>query len=447
MRWSGLTVPRSSGRALWLGRTALALIFIGFFSGGGGDASEALWLSFALALTAGVGWVSAPSPIALRSLGPAALAFGAVIGVSILTIIPLPGIVTRTGLYEVVGGRSLSISPAATVIEIAKLFGLGCVFLCGVFAARGERTSARLVDACIILTSLWAAWSLILFISSGDQARLGAPLLSPNTAATLVGAGAILTLGRLLALRDARVAAADRRWEFTWLGGVLLLLSVALVLTQSRAGLSAAGLCGVGLAACWPARPGGGGSRKKRWLLVGAAAMALLVVAEAARGVILRLPDLGEAAADRKDIFAVYWTAFLDAPLFGGGLGTATYVTKLGLTPETYESLWNVQSAHNWALQWLAEGGLAATIPMTAAISTLILGAFRGLDIRSARALLPLLFVNVMILTHGLTDFALQIPAFAMYWSFLLGLQVALGGARAERLARYDARACGDTGR
>ena len=445
MRWSGLPVPRSSIRALWLGWTALGLVFVGFFLGGGGDASEALWLSFALAVAAGVGWLSAPSPIALRRLGPAALAFGAVIGVSLLTVMPLPDTVARTGLYEVVGGRSLSIAPAATVIEVAKLFGLGCVFLCGVFAARGERTPARLVNACIVLTALWAAWSMILFVSAGSQGRLGAPFLSPNTAATLLGAGVILTLGRLLAWRDARGPSADRRWELTWLGGALLLLSVALVLTQSRAGLGVAVLCALGLAACWPA-PSGGVRPRKRWFLAGAAAIALLVVAEAARGLLLRLPGLGEAAADRKDIFAVYWTAFLDAPLFGGGLGTATYVTKLGLTPANYGSLWNVQSAHNWALQWIAEGGLAAALPMAAAIGLLIYEAFRGLDTRSARVLLPLLFVNVMVLTHGLTDFALQIPAFAMYWSFLLGLQVAIGGARTERLARPDASGCGETG-
>jgi hypothetical protein len=51
--------------------------------------------------------------------------------------------------------------------------------------------------------------------------------------------------------------------------------------------------------------------------------------------------------------------------------------------------------------------------------------------------LLPLLFSDVVILLHGLTDFALQIPAVAIYWSFLLGLQAAMGGRRpGERAGR-----------
>lgn len=445
MRWPGLSVPRSSVRALWLGRMALGLVFIGLFFGGAVSAAEALWLSLTLAVTAGVGWLSAPSPVPLRRIGPAALAFVAVIGVALLTVLPLPEAVARSGLYGAVGGRSLSIAPAATLIEIAKLFGLGCVFLCGVFAGRGQRTPGRLLDACIVLTAVWAAWSLILFVAEGSLARLGAPFLSPNTAATLLGVGAILTLGRLLAWREGRLAAGPRRWELTWLGGAFVLICVALVLTQSRAGLGVAVLCAIGLTACWPVRPGST-ALSRRWFALAGTAVALLIAVEAGRGVMLRLPGLAEAAADRRDIFAVYWGAFLDAPVFGGGLGSATYVTKLGLTPQTYDALWNVQSAHNWALQWLAEGGLAGALPMGATLAALGLAAFRGLDDRSATLLLPLLFADVMVLTHGMTDFALQIPAFALYWSFLLGLQTAVSRPERRRPMPADGGERGETG-
>jgi len=442
----GPPVLRSSVRALWLGRMALGVVFAGLFFGGATAAGEALFLSLGVTLAAGVAWILAPSPVPLRRVGWPALAFAVVIGVAILTVVPLPTDLARSGLYGAVGGRSLSIAPAATFIEIAKLFGLGCVFLCGVFAGRGERTPGRLLDACIVFTALWAGWSLILFAATGGQARLGAPLLSPNTAATLLGVGWIVTVGRLLAWREARLDKSAKRWTLTWLAAAFVVIGVALALTQSRAGLGIAVLCAIGLTACWPARPGAGGLSKRGFALAGVA-FALAIALEAGRGVLLRLPGLAAAAADRREIFATYWAAFCDAPVFGGGLGSATYVTKLGLTPQTYDALWNVQSAHNWGLQWLAEGGVAAALPMGTAVAGLLIAAFRGLDVRSARLLLPLLFADAMVLTHGLTDFALQIPAFALYWSFLLGLQTAVSSPQARRSIRSGGRAREEAGR
>ena len=429
MRLPGLPVPRPSVRALWLGRGALGLVFVGLLLGGALSPLEALSLSLALALAAGVGWLSAPAPTPLRRLWPAALAFLIVIGVAVLTVTPLPQPLVRSGLFAAVGGRTLSIAPAATVIEIAKLFGLGSAFLCGVFAGRGGRTPDRLLDSCVVFTGFWAAWSVALFASSGEPTRLGAPLLSPNTAACLMGVGVILGLGRLLAWRDATRTGGQRGWRLAWLGGAITIMVVALLLTQSRAGLVVSTLCSIGLVASWPTQSNSPG-RPQRWLVAGGAALAMLIIFEAGQGVLLRLPGLTEAAADRQAIFAIYWRAFLDAPVFGSGLGSATYVTKLGMTPQTYEALWNVQSAHNWALQWLAEGGIATAAPLWIAVGGLILAAVRGLDDRSTRWLLPLLFADVVVLSHGLTDFALQIPAFALYWSFLLGLQFAVSGGR-----------------
>jgi hypothetical protein len=145
------------------------------------------------------------------------------------------------------------------------------------------------------------------------------------------------------------------RWELAWLAAAILLLAFTLLLTQSRAGVAVTALCAVGLFAFWP-RERGPSSALQKWLAVGGFAAAALVVLDAGRGVAGRLGGLADAAADRREIFGVYWAAFADSPLFGGGLGTATYVTKLALTPQTYDALWNIQSAHNWALQWLAEG-------------------------------------------------------------------------------------------
>lgn len=427
MRRLGLSVPRSSARALWLGRTMLAACFCGLLIGGAVRAPEALVLSFAAAAIAGAGWLFARSPVPLRRLGPPALAWAATLIVAGFTAAPLASEAMRSGLYAAVGGNTLSIAPEATLIEMAKLSGLGCAFLCGVFSGCGRRTPAKLLDACIVLTASWGAWSLVLFVLSGSEARLSAPLGSPNTAATFLGIGVVLATGRLLALLEARIPPSRKQWAVVWVGCSLVLTFFALCLTQSRAGLVVVSLAASALLLSWPAQVPEM-RRAVRWFGAAACVLTGLILLQAGGGALMRLPGLIEDAADRREIFGLYWRAFLDAPVFGAGLGASTYVVKLGLTPENYGVLWNVQSAHNWALQWLAEGGLAGALPMACAVAAVLAGVVRGLSARSAPVVLPLLFADVLVLGHGLTDFALQIPAVALYWSFLLGLQTAVAG-------------------
>lgn len=440
MRWPGPSVPRLSTLASGLGWLTLGVLFIGFFIGGAVSGWEALGLTGAVAILAAAGWLFIPSAVPMRRIGTPALAFLITLGIVALTAAPIAAEIARRGLYAAVGGGTLSIAPIATLVEVAKLAGLGCAFLCGMVSGGGRGAPARISDAAIALTAAWAAWSLVLFVSGGSQARLGAPLLSPNTAATLLSVGLLLAIGRLLVARDARLSASHKRWELVWRACAAVLITVALFLTQSRAGLASAILGGAGLAASWlSTRPAGEGRVARRWLGLGGLTLVLMLVMESGRGLWARLPALSEAAADRREIFGIYWRAFLDAPLFGGGLGSATYVTKLGMTSENYEALWNIQSAHNWALQWLAEGGLAATAPMVLAVASVLVVVFRGLDARNAPVLLPLLFVDFLVLAHGLSDFALQIPAFALYWSFLLGLQIAVSARPSPRRSRRPA--------
>lgn len=422
---AGLPVPRSSTLALWLGLTTLAVIFLGFLIGGAISSKEALGLSLAVTVLAGLGWFFIPSPIHLRFIAFAALGLAIVLSLAALTTLPLAEEIRRTGLFAPVGGSSFSIAPGSTLVEIAKLASIGCAFLCGLFAGGGSRTPGRLIDASVLMTTGWAAWALVLFVSNGSVGRLGAPLFSPNTAATLLGVGFILALGQFLRLGDSGLLRRSNLLRVGWLSSTLILAGAALFLTQSRAGIFAVLAGSLCLVAFWPQSQER--SRNPRRLIVlGGLGLLLLVLLEAGQGVLQRLPGLAEAAADRREIFSIYWQAFRDAPLFGSGLGTGTYVTKLGLTGGNYEALWNIQSAHNLALQWLAEGGLMLTLPMTLTLVAVLAGILRGLNALTAKVLLPLLFANFIVLVHGLSDFALQIPAFAFYWSFLLGLQTAV---------------------
>lgn len=439
---SASTGPDPRVGALWLGWGAVSALCLALLTGGATASSDALALAGVIALIAMGGWFSSSIP-PLRRFGWPFLVYGALIIVVVATTLPICETMARQGLYAPVQGKTLSIAPLATKVEVAKLLGLGCAFLCGAFSARGAmRTAAGPITAVIFTGAVWAGWGLILFAMGASGARLGAPFLSPNTAATLLGVVLVLTVGRLLAWRDSHRGLVRRRWAWMWLGSALVLLAAALFLTQSRAGVVTTLLCIGGLLASWPRRSTKDVQRapqRRMSLILGAFVIGSVVVLEGGRELALRFSGLSEAAADRREIFGLYWRAFLDAPLIGGGLGSATYVTKLGLTPQNYDALWNVQSAHNWLLQWLAEGGLVATALMITAVGGLIVMTYRRLTAANARRLLPLLFVDLLVVAHGLTDFGLQIPALAMLWSFLLGLQVAVSAETTEgRSVRTD---------
>lgn len=417
---------RSPRPALWTGRAALALLFAGMLFGGAVSAPEALALCVALSVVAALAWGAAASPIPMRRLAWPAAGLLLSLLVAIATALPIFPELERQGLFAPVGGVTLSIAPSATLVEAAKLGAIGCAFVCGFLAGGGRRATARLSTVCVALTTGWAVWALLLLAITGGG-RLDAPFLSPNTAATLLGVGSVLTLGRLLARRHPPALRGREAVSVVALGGAFATQLFALMLTQSRAGIAVTLLALAGLAvASWMLGQRQLGSRRWVWPAAAAAAATALLVAEAGREVLVRMGALGGDAGDRSEIFALYARAFTDAPTFGAGLGSATYITKLGLTAANYDSLWNVQSAHNWLLQWLAEGGLAGSLPMFAAVALVLWRAFLGLRATTAPLLLPLLFANAVVLGHGLTDFGLQIPALAFYWSFLVGLQLAI---------------------
>lgn len=431
------TKAPSSRPALWTGRLTLVVLFTAMLLGGAVGATDGLALCLALATVVLLAWSAGPSPVPMRRLAWPAASLVLTLIVAITTVLPVfPGL-TRDGLLAPVGGATLSIAPAATLTEIAKLGGIGCAFVCGVLASGGHRTGDRLSTLCVGLTTGWAVWSLVLLATTAGG-RLGAPFLSPNTAAALLGVGCVLTLGRLLAKGPPSSPGRRDAPRLAALGAAFGVQLFSLLLTQSRAGVAVTVLAMAGLVVTTRAS-GQARGRPSHWLWPAAAALSALFAAEAGRAVLVRMGALAEAAGDRTEIFTFYARAFLDAPAFGSGLGTGSYLTKLGLTPANYDSLWNVQSAHNWVLQWLAEGGLAGATPMFAAVGVVLWRAVRGLNAATGALLLPLLFADAVVLGHGLTDFGLQIPAFALYWSFLLGLQVAIAERARERAGRARA--------
>jgi O-antigen ligase len=172
-------------------------------------------------------------------------------------------------------------------------------------------------------------------------------------------------------------------------------------------------------------------------VLLGVTASLLIFILLAIAGEFLldRLLGASHEFASRAIIYRTHWQAFLASPLFGYGLGTFDVVNRTLLDAESFPKIWTVRAAHNIYLAWLEQGGLAAAVPMFACIGAVIVTTIRKgfRRTRMTSILFALVAVDAVLLTHGATDFALEMFSVAAMWSFLLGLQLSLAQGSSSR--------------
>jgi O-antigen ligase len=269
------------------------------------------------------------------------------------------------------------------------------------------------------------------------QDRLTASFLSANTAATLLGYVGVLTAAFLL--ERVREAARDgwRMDRVASAGGPLLvalaIVLVSVLLTASRAGLAAT-FAGLAIFAIWEIFSQPWRKPSPKTLLFGAAALVgAAVLVFTADLVSSRLADLSTDASTRQELFDSHWRAFLASPWSGYGLGNFYAVNRMIATPINYENLSYVRALHNVYIQWLEEGGLTAALPMFACIGWILVSTALGAHRRRRMTtwMRALVAASVVVLAHGATDYALQVPSIAAMWACLLG--VGLGLANAPR--------------
>lgn len=330
-------------------------------------------------------------------------------------------------------------------IELIKLGGLACVFVAAYLIGADSQRARLAFQALVVLSILYGLWAALAHIVEPRYVlgvgkryaanRLTGSFLSPNTAATLLGASLVLVLAQLLARwRAAGRAPAEillRRIGFLGAGTVAIV--TALLLTQSRAGIAAT-VVGLAVALAlhafqgrWSWRWGGG-------LLLLAVVIGLgPLVVRAGQGAYARLENLSQDAAGRQAIFAAHWDAYQTAPWFGYGLGSFDRINQMIMTPSNYGLLFDVHALHNVYIQWLEEAGAVGAGSMFLTIAAILVLIGRGAVAREDQSVIArgALAASVVILVHGLSDFALQVPSMPIYWACLLGL--AFGRVRGRR--------------
>jgi O-antigen ligase len=367
----------------------------------------------------------------IRGLGlPAALfALTLLMGLVSLTPYALGG-PHPTWDYVGLGPGSATLDRSATLLELVKLLGLGCLFLVGAATGASDGRAKTAVNLLLLLAVLFGLWAFISFATGvqfqTQRGRLEGTLMSPNTAGTFFAALLVISLGPLM--RNLRGVSPGRALQAAtgyWIA--LLVLAVCLLATASRgAALGAgAGIVGLVLMLIFAGRVSWG---RVSLITLGALLAAVGALYMFGENLINRFTEVEESAIGRAELFAMHWRAFMASPLSGYGLGSFDTIHRTLLDTTSVDELWRIRATHNVYLQWLEEAGLAGALPMFAAIAAVMLisllrGARRS---RMTYVLFALMASNLVFLVHGMSDFALQTPSMALMWAYLLGLQFAL---------------------
>jgi O-antigen ligase len=333
---------------------------------------------------------------------------------------------------------SLTVDRSALLLNVLQLFGLACLFVSARIVGASEARGGWFLRAAVAALSLYAAMAFIDHVVVRRTVRLTATLLSPNSAATTFGTGMLLAVAaavtRLRRYPDLTILRRGDPEVTAWLG-VAGLLATVLLLTASRAGV-AASLIGLGLLLVWNVFAQRQGWRGATGLIAVAAILLVAAIALPSIDYLAgRFSVTGRDLDVRSNIFALHWAAFLSTPWSGFGLGAFPTVNQLVTTGPSLSVLYDVRAAHNLYLQWLEEGGVVGSVAMLAVFASLIWPILRGgfADSSTGAWARATACAAVVLLAHGVTDFALQVPAIQALCATVLGVVGGMALARGSR--------------
>lgn len=324
----------------------------------------------------------------------------------------------------------LSVDPAATWNEAARLLGYLCLLLALEHRLRRRGDSRLLVGAVVLAAGLVAALGLAAGLGAElpppvgipadvrTRALLPAALHNPNHMAALLSVGAVLTIG-LISDTAGTAGTAGRGPRALW--GVLVLLDVALLGTLSRAGV-ALGLLAQAVTALLlldsPWRPSRADRRAWRGLGLGvliAAGLAGLLLPSALPSLIERFHSLprGELFTPGSKVEA--WREAL--PLLAGhwplGVGRGAFELAFQGAHRLSATTRFVYLENTW-LQLVLDWG----VPAGGALLGLSLLGLRDavrarLPATSGRRRRAALAALILLAAHDLVDFSLEVGGVA----------------------------------
>ena len=321
-------------------------------------------------------------------------------------------------------------------------------FMSGFFIGTSQRNSDSLIWFAQYSILLYAIYGLAALILTPNmvlwapklayRGSLTATFINHNTAATFIGAGAILwfcsafsSLQQSSGFSSIRLLLLNRANEhlaFSFLArsGAALTCFFALLLTGSRGGLICTCfglLVAIILMVANRQKP-----RFRQMVVWGSVALAFIVALLSQKG---RIGSQGLLDDARWSVYEFCIEAIRQWPLLGAGAGTFEDLFP-SLRGDNFSS-WGVWDyAHSTILEIAVEMGIpVAVMIVLAALASLFILARATVKSkgRSRRSLAAITGIAVLSYLHSTIDFSLQIPGYLVLFGILLGCGLARASA------------------
>jgi O-antigen ligase len=331
-------------------------------------------------------------------------------------------------------------------------------FLSGFSIGTSRRNSEKLIQFAQYSILLYVIYGLVAFVFAPDtllwtkkvsyRGYLTATFVNHNTAATFVGAGALLwfcwafSSVQSLRLSTVRMLLLSRTNEA--LAMKIILRSVAaltclfgLLLTGSRGGLACTAM-GLLVAMILMAA---NKWRLTRWRILALAVTAFTLTSIWVSG-IGRIASQGLIDDSRLSVYSSSIRAIWERPLLGAGAGTFPDMFPAFRSSDVWT--WGVWDyAHSTLLEIAFEMGIPVAAMIAAGTLASVFILMRAAATTSERAdrrvLAAIAGIATLSYLHSMIDFSLQIPGYFVVFGILLGCGLAkASAARTESLRAAD---------
>jgi O-antigen ligase len=342
---------------------------------------------------------------------------------------------------------SITVNRDLTNLALVRLITAAAVFWLAVQIGRDAARAEALIRCVAVIGCGYAVYGLFALASAASyppgsgaapERFLSSTFVNHNSFASYANIGLVVIAGLVIELYQ-RAATRDRRLQTAslveWIGrrGAAplaggFLIAVAVLLTGSRGGVIAAATGLTALAFLARRRGKGRPAVRSRHIavLVISAVVVTAILAEFGDAFFNGLAERGIVDIDRLSVYLLTLRSILDAPFLGHGYGSFADVFALYRDRSIgVQGAW--EQAHNTYLEIFQGLGLVFGSMLMTCVVLLVLRCIKGARSRKEHAVVPRVAAAAAVLigSHALVDFGLQMQAVAITLMAVLGAGVA----------------------
>ena len=340
---------------------------------------------------------------------------------------------------------AISAAPERSMTAIMRLLSYAAVFWIAMQVGRRAQYARVALWMVALAGTIYAIYGLAVLLEGSNtilwfakwsfRDTITSTFVNRNHFAVYAGLAILCTL-TLIAdeTRRATAASVTTRSGFVQfldnlsarlviLAFAFMVLATALILTQSRAGVFATA---VGILVFLAVLATTSSFAARSVLRFGIIIVLAGGVFAAVSGSMLasRLSDLRENLGDRLIVYKTTLAAISERPFLGFGLGSFEDVFPLYRGAEFRPRDLSYDYAHNVFLELAFESGIPGALALIGLVALAAGVCAWGARNRQRNEFIPVVGVaaTALVATHGMVDFALQIPAIAATYALLLGV-------------------------